>query len=185
MLAHLQALHKKDIVHRDIKPQNILLTADLRAKVSDMGLSKQIAPSQTSFDSYGGGSSGWLAPELIVNSKNEGKMRQSKAVDIFSLALVLFWTLTHGKHAYGEHVFERDGNIVNGEPDLSLLDGLPDMQNLLRAMLHRCACSFTYCGRLYSDLCPRFGDFRYLLVSCCSAAHSCKAHPGQGNCQSH
>lgn len=139
----MQALHSKDIVHRDVKPQNILLTTELRAKLSDMGLSKQIAPSQTSFDSYGGGSSGWLAPELILSAHEkagkEGKMRQSKAVDIFSLALVLFWTLTHGVHAYGPHIFERDGKIVNGEPDLKPLDAMPDVQNLLQAMLLRCA----------------------------------------------
>jgi serine/threonine protein kinase len=68
-LVALQALHRKEIVHRDLKPQNILLTADGRAKVSDMGLSKQIAPSQTSFDSYGGaGSSGWQARSHRLSS---------------------------------------------------------------------------------------------------------------------
>ena len=137
----MQALHRKDIVHRDLKPQNILLTKDLHAKVSDMGLSKQIAPSQTSFDSYGGGgSSGWQAPEQITCTCDEsGMMRQSKAVDIFSLALVLFWTLSNGEHAFGKRAFERDGRIVSGAPDLSPLDALPDVQNLLAAMLDRCA----------------------------------------------
>ena len=137
---HVQALHRKDIVHRDIKPQNILLTGDTRAKVSDMGLSKQIAPQQTSFDSYGGcGSSGWQAPEQIKGSKESAAMRQSKATDIFSLALVLFWTLSHGRHPYGEHGFERDNNIVHGQPDLAPLAAEPEAQNLLAAMLHRCA----------------------------------------------
>ena len=137
----LQSLHRKDIIHRDLKPQNILLTADRRAKVSDMGLSKQIAPTQTSFDSYGGaGSSGWQAPEQIIGSKENAAMRQSKATDIFSLALVLFFALSHGQHPYGVHGFERDNNIVTGEANLSQLDGQRELQNVLRAMLHKCAC---------------------------------------------
>jgi serine/threonine-protein kinase/endoribonuclease IRE1 len=138
----LQALHKKDIVHRDLKPQNILLTKDLRAKVSDMGLAKQIAPWATSFATTGAsGSSGWQAPEQIKPSGSDGAaMRLSKAVDIFSLGLVIFWVLSNGQHPFGQHAFERDGNIVNASPDLSVLNALPDVQNLLEAMLDRCAC---------------------------------------------
>lgn len=36
------ALHKRGIVHRDLKPQNVLLTEACSAKLSDMGLSKQL-----------------------------------------------------------------------------------------------------------------------------------------------
>jgi serine/threonine-protein kinase/endoribonuclease IRE1 len=137
----LQALRNKDIVHRDLKPQNILLTKDLRAKVSDMGLAKQIAPSATSFATTGAsGSSGWQAPEQIKPSDDGGTaIRLSKAVDIFSLGLVIFWALSNGQHPFGVHTFERDANIVNSAPDLSALDALPDIQNLLEAMLDRCA----------------------------------------------
>jgi serine/threonine-protein kinase/endoribonuclease IRE1 len=136
----MQALHRKDIVHRDLKPQNILLTKDLRPKVSDMGLAKQIAPSATSFATTGAsGSSGWQAPEQIKPSGDDGAaIRLSKAVDIFSLGLVIFWALSNGQHPFGVHAFERDSNIVNSPPDLSALDALPDVQNLLEAMLDRC-----------------------------------------------
>lgn len=36
------ALHSRGIVHRDLKPQNVLLTESCSAKLSDMGLSKQL-----------------------------------------------------------------------------------------------------------------------------------------------
>jgi serine/threonine protein kinase len=79
------------------------------------------------------------APEQIKGSKESAAMRQSKATDVFSLALVLFFTLTNGLHPYGAHGFERDANIVHAEPDLSPLDGQREVQNLLRTMLHKCA----------------------------------------------
>ena len=49
------ALHQRGIVHRDIKPQNILLTASAHAKLSDMGLCKRLAIDQSSFESRGPG----------------------------------------------------------------------------------------------------------------------------------
>lgn len=159
----VQALHEKGIVHRDLKPQNVLLTAGGQAKVSDMGLSKTLPQHVSSFVSNGGfGSSGWQAPEQIRTLTSSGDSssrgreaagrvgssdgpaapaapaRQSKAVDIFSLGLVLFWTLTRGAHPFGGDRFARDGNILRKDPDLTAVAHDPELENLLRAMLHRC-----------------------------------------------
>lgn len=53
--AGLAALHVRAIVHRDLKPHNVLITDSCRAKLSDMGLSKQLVAEQSSFESHGAG----------------------------------------------------------------------------------------------------------------------------------
>ena len=57
-----------------------------------------------------GGSSGWQAPEQLL-ARSGSDVKQSRAVDVFSLGLVLYYCLTGGKHAFGEG-FERDSNIL-------------------------------------------------------------------------
>jgi len=126
----LAFLHTVGIVHRDLKPQNVLLTPALKAKVSDMGLSKQLGAEQSSFEGTGFGSAGWQAAEVL---RRDGS-RLTRSVDIFSLGCVLFYCMTGGEHPYGVH-YERDGNIMLARPRLRSLGRLPVALNMIRIMI--------------------------------------------------
>lgn len=129
----LEALHSRGVVHRDLKPHNVLLTMTGVAKLSDMGLSKKLASEAISFESVGsGGSSGWQAPEQLV-SRSGGTARQTLAVDVFSYGLLVHYILTGGKHPFGEH-YERDGNIMGGRCTLKT-PTVSEATNLLQGML--------------------------------------------------
>lgn len=85
VLLGLKSLHDKDIVHLDIKPENILKGASGRYKIGDLGLARL----QTMLS--GGineGDSRYLAKE-ILNDDSQGLPDLRKA-DIFSLGIMLF-----------------------------------------------------------------------------------------------
>jgi len=89
-VAHgLCALHAHGIMHRDIKPDNIMLSQDGRAKITDLGLAK--LPTDSSLTSVDAlvGTPLYLAPEAILTPS-----RISIASDLYSLGATLFHALT-------------------------------------------------------------------------------------------
>ncbi|TDH70168.1 hypothetical protein CCR75_002197 [Bremia lactucae] len=76
------------LVHRDLKSRNVLLTAELRAKVTDFGTSRYKSVDDTMTANVG--TCRWLAPEVITGSSN-----YDQSVDIFSFGIVLSELDTH------------------------------------------------------------------------------------------
>ncbi|KAJ4967257.1 hypothetical protein NE237_019106 [Protea cynaroides] len=128
-LAHL---HELGIIHRDLKPHNVLIIKgrSFCAKLSDMGISRRLLGDMSSLahNATGSGSSGWQAPEQLLNG------RQTRAVDLFSLGCVLFFCITGGRHPFGDHL-ERDVNVVKNKMDLFLVEHIPEATDLLCQLL--------------------------------------------------
>ncbi|KAK5122478.1 hypothetical protein LTR85_004062 [Meristemomyces frigidus] len=79
-------LHERNIVHRDIKPENILLLdKNLSVKLADFGLAKIIG--EESFTTTLCGTPSYVAPEILENSN---RRRYTRAVDVWSLGVVLY-----------------------------------------------------------------------------------------------
>ena len=96
----IRALHRKDILHQDIKPDNILLTADGIPKIIDFGscYAAGVEEIDTPFDREQAlGTAVYSAPETRF------RMRKTKKSDLFSLALVVYEILT-GRLPFGEQL---------------------------------------------------------------------------------
>ncbi|KAI6242866.1 Serine/threonine-protein kinase/endoribonuclease ire-1 [Aphelenchoides fujianensis] len=130
-------LHSTGIVHRDLKPQNILLnpTGDkrrVRVLISDFGLCKMIKPGHASVSKVSGlaGTDGWIAPEMM----QPDLASVTYAVDVFALGCVFYFTLTEGRHPFGEPL-QRQGNIQKGRYDMTFLIGDHVAYNLIERMI--------------------------------------------------
>jgi len=109
MTSGLEHLHRLGIVHRDIKPNNILIFepegdgSDLLLKLADFGISKALKNDEKDVTNTGAnGTSGWMAPEIYKKEK-----RYDVRVDIFALGLIFSYILTGGNHPFGEKSADR------------------------------------------------------------------------------
>ena len=105
--AALDAAHTNGIVHRDVKPANLLLDDDERVKVTDFGVAS--AADLGSFTEAGTvvGTAGYLAPE---QARGE---RATPASDLYALAVVAFELLT------GKRPFERESSTAEAMAHVS------------------------------------------------------------------
>ncbi|MBK8096643.1 MAG: protein kinase [Planctomycetes bacterium] len=97
--AGLHALHKRGIVHRDVKPENLILTPAGELKVVDLGLARPFgARGMGSASSSGGGLAGtvaYAAPEALRGQPTSARS------DLYALGVVLFEVAT-GKHPFAQ-----------------------------------------------------------------------------------
>ena len=82
----IEAAHNKNIIHRDIKPQNIIISTDGKVKVTDFGIAKATSSNTISSDVMG--SVHYASPEQTRNGFVDGRS------DIYSLGIVMFEMVT-------------------------------------------------------------------------------------------
>ena len=79
-------LHKKGIIHRDIKLENILIDNEGCIKIADFGISKEIKPGATIKEKHICGTPAYMAPEMI----RKGNIKYDGSVDVWAAGVVLF-----------------------------------------------------------------------------------------------
>lgn len=122
MLTGLAAAHARGLIHRDIKPDNVLINSDHRVKLADFGLVRAAADATHSTDQIIGTVS-YLSPEQVDGSP------MTHASDVYSAGIVLFELLTGRTPFRGEtplaHAYARLREDV--PPPSALIAGVPKL----------------------------------------------------------
>jgi serine/threonine protein kinase len=114
----LDYAHQRGVLHRDVKPANVLLTAECSPKLADFNVSFSSKLDGATPAAYFGGSLAYMSPEQL-EAANPSHARDPKELDgrsdVFSLAVML-WELLTGERPFGDEHFTGSWNLT--------LDGL-------------------------------------------------------------
>ena len=150
----LSFAHQQGLVHRDVKPQNVLLNGDGQAKVTDFGIARSLDV-QHGMTQTGTvlGTSDYIAPEQAQGQ------RVDEHTDVYSLGVVLYELLTNEVPFPGENFVAVAMRHIN-EPPPPIRAKRPDVPPRVEAAIH------TAMAKRPEDRFPTMADFCRELEAC-------------------
>ena len=144
----LGAAHDHRIVHRDVKPQNVLIDEEGTAKVTDFGIARSLTEEGLTADGRVLGTTDYVSPEQALGQDVDPQS------DLYSLGVVLFEMLTGDVPFHGENQVAVAMKHVREElPDVQLRR--PEVSSALAAVVDRATAK---------DLDRRYGSDRELIA---------------------
>src|SRR5689334_6121295 len=126
----LGAAHTRGIVHRDVKPQNVLVDEEGSAKVTDFGIARSMDDSGLTAEGRVLGTTDYVSPEQALGHDVNGQS------DIYSLGIVLYEMLTGDVPFHGENqISVAMKHVREDRPDIQVRR--PEVSATLAAVLDR------------------------------------------------
>jgi len=151
----LGAAHASQIVHRDVKPQNVLVDEEGAAKVTDFGIARSLAQDGLTADGRVLGTTDYVSPEQALGHVVSGQS------DIYSLGIVMFEMLTGDVPFKGENqVSVAMKHVREDLPDVQVRR--PEVSAALAAVLDRATAKEL--DRRYPDAATLIADLEDVLA---------------------
>ncbi|MEJ7690913.1 MAG: protein kinase [Nocardioidaceae bacterium] len=123
ILKAIAAAHESGIIHRDVKPENVLIDPRGRVKVADFGLARAISSATTATATAGVlmGTVSYIAPELVTEGRSDARS------DVYALGVLLFELLTGHKPHVGDSPIQVAYKHVHDDVPApsTMVDGIP------------------------------------------------------------
>ena len=129
VLIALSAAHAAHIIHRDVKPENVLITPTGDIKVADFGLARAVSAATTATGGTLIGTVSYLAPEIVVNDGADARS------DVYACGAMLYEMLTGLKPHAGESPIQVAYKHVHEDihPPSEAVEGIPPYLDALVA----------------------------------------------------